>query len=204
MRSRHSSLPCFLICTIIIAPCSLFASGQARPDPCSMTRNQPWDVSVELTLKNGQSVFREGEIVALAAEYSSSPTNKCYLNTRNCDRSGRLDGIEVFCIDPDAERDPLSDYFSGAMGFLCGGLGGEQDIGDKPYVVELELNEWKSLRPGSYQLSIVSYRVSAASDGNPYGAESSHPPLRSNQVRFQVVQAEPEWQAELLAAAVHT
>lgn len=90
------------------------------------------------------------------------------------------------------------------MGFFGGGLGGEQDLSEKPYVVELELNEWKSLPPGSYRLSIVSYRVGAPSDGNPYGAEASHPALWSNEVRFQVVKAEPEWQAEQLAAAVHT
>jgi len=169
-----------------------------------MTANQLGDVSAALSLKNGQSVFREGEIVALAAEYSSSATKKYYLDTRNYDRSGRLDGMEVFCVDPDAGLDPLSDYFSGAMGFLGGGLGGEQEVGQTPYVVELELNEWKSLPLGSYRLSIVSHRVSAPSDGNPYGAESSHLALRSNEVRFQVVKAEPEWQAEQLAAAVHT
>jgi hypothetical protein len=203
MRSHQWSLVCFLAYTAVIVVRPTVAFSQAPPDPCSIATNQPGDVSVQLSLKNGQSVFREGEIVALAAEYSSSAAKKYYLNTRNYDRSGRLDGMEVFCIDPDAGRDPLSDYFNGTMGFLGGGLGSEQDIGEKPYVVELELNEWKSLPPGWYRLSIVSYRVSAPSDGNPYGAEAAHPALRSNGVRFQVVKAEPEWQAEQLAAAVH-
>ena len=51
---------------------------------------------------------------------------KYYLNTRGYDRSGRLNGLEVFCIAPGTGEDPLSDYFNGVMGFLGGGLGGEQ------------------------------------------------------------------------------
>jgi hypothetical protein len=88
------------------------------------------------------------------------------------------------------------------MGFLGGGLGGEQDLSEKPYAVNLELNEWKSLPPGSYRLSIVSHRVSVPTDGNPYEGNGSHQTLRSNDVQFQVVKAKPEWQAEQLAASM--
>ena len=203
MNSHYRNLASVSACTIAIAFCSTSGFSQTRVDPCSVATNQHGDMSVQLSMKNGQSLFREGEIVALAAEYSSSATKKYYLNTRNYDRSGRLDGMEVFCIDPDSGRDPLSDYFNGSMGFFGGGLGGEQDISEKPYVIDLELNEWKSLPPGLYRLSIVSYRLSAPSDGNPYDEKAAHPVLRSNEVSFHVVKAEPEWQAEQLAAAVH-
>jgi hypothetical protein len=153
-------------------------------------------------LKNSQTVFREGEIIALTAEYSSASDKKYYLDTRGYDRSGRLNGMEVFCIDPSAGDDPLSDYFNGAMGFIGGGLGGEQDLGSKPYPINLELNEWKSLPPGSYRLSIVSHRVTVPTDNNPYEPSAPLIPLRSNNVEFQVVKAEPEWQGQQLAAAV--
>jgi len=152
-------------------------------------------------LKNGQAVFREGEIIALTAEYSSASEKQYYLNTRGYDRSGRLDGMEVFCIDPDTGDDPLSDYFNGAMGFIGGGLGGEQDLSRKPYPINLELNEWKSLPPGSYRLSIVSHRATVPTDNDPSGMGVPPIPLRSNVVEFQVVKADPEWQGEQLAAA---
>src|SRR5260370_20755376 len=184
----------------VVVISSMAAFAQIQPDPCATATTQAGDVSVRLSLKNGQTIFREGEIITLAAEYSSSSAKKYYLSTRNYDRSGRLDGMEIFCIEPDAGHDPLSDYFNGAMGFIGGGLGSEQDLSDKSYPVDLELNEWKSLPPGTYRLSIVSYRVSAPTDGNPY-SEASHSPLRSDEVQFQVVKADPEWQAEQLAAA---
>lgn len=176
--------------------------AQITTDSCATPPTQAGDVSLQLFLKNGQTVFRQGEIIALTAEYTSSLAKKYYLDTRNYDRSGRLDGMEVFCIDPDSSQDPLSDYFNGAMGFLGGGLGGEQDLSEKPYAVNLELNEWKSLAPGSYRLSIISHRVSVPTDGSPYGPNGSHPTLRSNEVQFQIVKAEPEWQAEQLAASL--
>jgi hypothetical protein len=77
--------------------------------------------------------------------------------------------MEVFCIDPDTGEDPLSDYFNGAMGFIGGGLRGEQDLSRKLYPINLELNEWKSLPPGSYRLCIVSHRATGPTDNDPYG-----------------------------------
>lgn len=188
------------ILALLLWPAAILA--QTTADSCAIPPAQAGDVSLQLSLKNGQTVFRQGEIIALTAEYASSAEKKYYLDTRNYDRSGRLDGMEVFCIDPDPSRDPLADYFNGAMGFILGGLGGEQDLSEKPYAVDLELNEWKSLPPGSYRLSIVSHRLSIPADGNPYDPKVPHPTVRSNEVQFQVVKAEPEWQAEQLAASL--
>ena len=175
--------------------------AQTQPDSCGTAVSQPGDVSLQLSLKNSQTVFREGEIIALTAEYSSASEKKYYLNTRGYDRSGRLNGMEVFCIDPATGEDPLSDHFNGVMGFIGGGLGGEQELSSKPYSINLELNEWKSLPPGSYRLSIVSHRVTAPTENSPYGLGAAPIPLRSNEVQFQVVKATPEWQAAQLAAA---
>jgi len=194
--SRWISFFALALLTSSVAVCA-----QVQPDPCGTAANQPGDVSLQLSLKNGQAVFREGEIIALTAEYSSASEKKYYLNTRGYDRSGRLNGMEVFCIDPDTGDDPLSDYFNGAMGFIGGGLGGEQNLSRKPYPINLELNEWKSLPPGSYRLSIVSHRATVPTDNDPYGMGAPPIPLRSNVVEFQVVKADPEWQGEQLAAA---
>jgi hypothetical protein len=118
------------------------AVSQVQPDPCVSLVSQPSDISLQLSLKNGQTVFREGEIIALTAEYTSSSEKKYYLNTRGYDRSGRLNEMDVFCIDPATAVDPLSDYFNGSMGFLGGGLSTEQDLSSNPHPINLELNEW--------------------------------------------------------------
>ena len=196
-RGVSSLLPCF---ALLLSLSSAGRCAQVQPDPCAAL-SQPSDVSVQLSLKNGQTVFREGEIIAFVAEYSSTSEKKYYLSTRNYDRSGRLDGLEVFCIDPDKATDPLSDYFNGVMCFIGGGLSGEQDLSDKPYFVNLELNEWKSLSPGSYRLSIVSHRITVPTEDNPYQSSARSIPLRSNEVQFEVVKADRGWQGEQLAAA---
>src|SRR5215469_12432495 len=110
----HRRIPCFLL--VVPFACSLVLGAQTSSDPCTTTINQPSDVSLQLKLENGQSVFREGEIIGLAADYSSSVPNKYSLSTASYDRSGRLDGIEVFCLEPDTATDPLYDYFHGGMG----------------------------------------------------------------------------------------
>jgi hypothetical protein len=195
---RWRSARLFIIASILLAA----AHAQTAVDSCTTTENSTNnDVSLRLSLKNGQTVFREGEIIAMDAEYSSSAEKKYYLNTRGYDRSGRLSGMEVFCLEPDPAIDPLSDYFDGIMGFIGGGLGGNSPLINEPVPIHLELNEWKSLPPGSYHLRIASQRVNEPTEKStgPYGALV---PLRSNTVEFQVVKAEPEWQAEQLAAAL--
>jgi hypothetical protein len=197
-------LPCGIspwLCLPALALVTSAICAQVQPDPCGTAVSHPGDVSLHVSLKNGQTVFREGEIIALTAEYSSATEKKYYLSTRGYDRSGRLNGMEVFCVDPATGDDPLSDYFNGVMGFIGGGLGGEQDLSSKPYAINLELNEWQSLPPGSYRLSIVSQRVTAPTDNNPDGSSTPPIPLRSNEIEFQVVKAGPDWQREQLTGA---
>lgn len=198
VRWISSIVGCFAL-TLLALPAVLHAQDQS--DPCASAKSQPSDVSLRLSLKNGQTAFREGEIITLAAEYSSSSDKKYYLNTRGYDRSGRLSGMELFCIDPESGKDPLSDYFNGTMGFIGGGLGSEKELSSDPYTVNLELNEWKSLPPGSYRLTILSRRVASPTEQSPNGIGVPPVPLRSNEIEFQVIKADPEWQAEQLGLA---
>jgi hypothetical protein len=177
------------------------AAAQVESDPCEIRLDQPNDLSLQLSVKDGQTIFRVGEIITLLAEYSSSSGKKYTVNTRGYDRSGRLNGMEVFCIDPAAAKDPLSDYFNGVRGLIGGGLGGTQDLGEKTHVVTLELNEWKSLAPGSYRLYVVGYRASETTAG-PRGALGRPVGAKSNEVEFQVVPADPAWQEEQLTTAL--
>ncbi|MCU1309370.1 MAG: hypothetical protein JWO20_495 [Candidatus Angelobacter sp.] len=176
--------------------------GQSPTDPCSTSRTNPSDVSLELSLENGHTTFREGEIIGLKLAFSSSTPDKYYINTRNYDRSGRLNS-ETFCVDPDTARDPLADYFSsGLFAFMGGGLGGENPLDQKPYSIALELNEWKSLPPGKYRLQLQSNRIMRGARNDEPGIGRVSVPVWSNVVEFEVIPANPEWQAEQLAAAL--
>jgi len=186
-----------------LALVTLSSPSHAQDDPCEPVPNQPADISLQLSLRNGQTIFRRGEVIALTATYSSVSEKPYSLDTRNYDRSGRLSGTEVFCIDPPVEKDPLSDYFGGVMGFLGGGLSSTWEFNRGPFVANLDLNEWKSLPPGSYRLKITGHRVTLPGS-NPGNPESVPVPLQSNEVSFQIVEASAEWQAEQLSAAVHT
>lgn len=186
-------IPCFGIVTLLTMEPAAFAQTA-----CKATTDAPADVTLNLTLVEGRSVFQSGEIVRLQLEFTSPTPAKYFVDTRTYDRSGRL-MIDAMCLEPDT-ADPLNDYFgSGLFGFIGGGLGGQQELGT--YEASLELNEWKSLLPGSYRLRIVSHRVSRVAGSD----DSSHSvvpiPLASNTIDFQVVSARPAWQAEVVAAA---
>jgi hypothetical protein len=128
--------------------------GQASQ--CAGIPSPPSDAALRLLLKNGRSVFHQGEILALTTEYAADSNKKYVVNNRNYDRSGRLSGEEIFCLEPERGTDPLDDYFHSILGYMGGGgLSSEQDPARHPLTMDLELNEWKSLPPGSYRLTIV-------------------------------------------------
>ena len=66
------------------------------------------------------------------------------------DRSGRLT-IDEFLVEPnDAVIDPMLDYFAASGGFIGGGIRAMGVLGEKPFVVKLDLNEWLRFeKPGS-------------------------------------------------------
>lgn len=178
------------------------ARAQTRPNPCDDISSSPDDVSLQLSLNNGRTVYREGEIVALQLSFTSSTADKYHLTTRNYDRSGRLN-IDSLCLDSASARDPLSDYFESSLfGFLGGGLSGDHVLSQSPYTIRVELNEWKAVRPGIYRLRVLSHRV--AKTGDQPEAMNATVLLWSNSVEFQVVAADADWQAEQLQGAVRT
>jgi hypothetical protein len=188
------------VCAVSLAA----AKAGCQSDPCKGTQTGPGDLSLHLSLKNGQTTFREGEIIPLVAEYSATTSKKYVLDNRNYDRSGRLSGMEVFCLAPNSGTDPLIDYFSQLGGIFGGGAFSMEDPGDKPHTVELQMNEWLSLPPGQYHLSIVGNRVGLRLKGTEYPTGGEVVPLRSNAVDFEVTSADSPWQSAQLAAAVQT
>ena len=166
------------------------AAFGSPPDPCSLTSSVA-DAGVTIAIPDGRTSFQEGEIIPLALSFTSTAEKRYWADNRNYDRSGRLD-IETYCVEP-AARDPLADYFR-AGAFIFGGLGSTQQLSEKPFAATAELNEWRQPAPGHYRLYVVSYRVWRPPDPGeptPYGRVSVT--LRSNDIEFDVIQADSDW-----------
>jgi hypothetical protein len=177
------------------------ADEPAETDYCSKPLEPPAGLALTLSLKNGQTVFRVGEIITLVSSYTSQDEHKYIWNSKSYDRAGR-NYMESFCIEPDRGRDPMRDYFDAQMATLGGGLFSDLTLGRKPQTSELDLNEYRSLPPGKYRLSIVGHRVGAGSESNPKSWDGEPIPLRSNDVEFTVIEADSAWQAEQIRIAV--
>jgi hypothetical protein len=191
----HVALPC----VALLAIASLAAQPPAQSDPCSASSSVP-GVTFTLAVKDNRSTFQQGEIVPLVLSFTSSAKDRYWADVRNYDRSGRL-GIEHYCIQPDAP-DPLEPYFRVGP-FFGGGLGTQQQLSDKAFTADAELNEWLSPKPGHYRLYAISYRVWRPPDPDektPWGRASIV--LRSNTVEFDVAPASPAWQAQQLSDAL--
>jgi hypothetical protein len=167
---------CHLV--MALACCSSIQSAQAqkRTDPCERPVTSPATGTAKLTLKGGQSVYHEGEIIPLELAFT-------YRLVQYRPRAGRNLRHFSFCLTPEG-RDPLQDDEESG---LWGGGGGSFITGAPQafepgvtYVDDMELNESKSVPPGNYSLRMGI----------------------SNEVKFQVLPATPEWQAEQLASAL--
>ncbi|HEX4267352.1 MAG TPA: hypothetical protein VHY36_05660 [Steroidobacteraceae bacterium] len=183
--------------TVLLLGCSL---ATARPpDACSLTSTVT-DAKLTLSIPDGRTSFREGEIVPLVLSFTSTAHKRYSAVVRNYDRSGRLD-LETYCLEPKA-RDPLADYFSTTFS-LGGGLGGEQQLSEKPFIVTVELNEWRQPGPGDYRLYVVSPRVSGEPTSlNSLRGGGTMVVLRSNTIEFDVIKTKADSRAKQSQAIV--
>ena len=145
---------------------------------------------------DGRRQFNRGKS-SLELEFSSTTPKRFTVDGATYDRSGRLT-IDTFAIDRmDDVSDPMLDYFASAGGVIGGGLRGMGVLGDKPYAVTPELNEWFRFdKPGVYALSVTSRR---ASDDSVTPAAIV--PVESNTVSFEILPRDPGWEASELDAA---
>ena len=197
--TRPSGTASAVLAVLLVLSAAVSTRGETSQ--CSGVPNSPGDASLHLILKNGQSAFHQGEIIALSVEYTADTRGKYLVNNRSYDRSGRLSGDEIYCLEPERGTDPLEDYFHSQRGFMGGGLYSEQDPARQPLTMNLELNEWKSLPPGSYRLTIIGNRLGLGKEGDPTTWSNTIIPLRSNTVAFEVEPADPDWRAAQLASA---
>jgi hypothetical protein len=152
--------------------------AQEKTDRCERPVTSSAYATLRLTLQGGQSVYREGEIIPLELTFTSSLVH--FIHKKG-------DAFGFLCLSPDG-HDPLQDdEESGLWGnaAISGNSGPYLAIGNGlPYSVSEELNESKSVSPGSYSLRVRAFGPA------------------SNEIKFQVFPATPEWQAEQLASAL--
>lgn len=162
-------------------------------------QENPPDVKFEVRLAGGKTLFRQGERIAMELAFSSTSPDTYTVSTRTYDRSGRLNADQFVMLPSTGHTDPLSDYF-GTLGIgPGGGLSGIGVLKQEPIIVPLELNEWFRFDvPGSYRLRIVASRVSRMPQSEKEDLQPVSLRLTSNEVTFQIVAADPAWQAQVL------
>jgi hypothetical protein len=172
----------------------------AQSMPAGSAVQPQGDARVVLTLRftDGRRQFRPGEIIPIELEFSSAAPKRFTVDGATYDRSGRLT-IDDFVIDRmDDVSDPMLDYFGSIGGSIGGGLRGVGVLGEKPYTVKLELNEWFRFdKPGTYTLAVKSRRVTDESV-TPHTLV----PVESNPVSFEILPRSPAWEASQLESAL--
>lgn len=197
MRNRAL---CFALAALVILSALQVSFAEAH-DPCATTQAAT-DVQLSLALKDGRTVFHEGEIIPLVLSFTSTAKAHDWASNRNYDRSGRLE-IDSYCLEPQAP-DPLESYFKFGI-FNLGGLSSEKVLDATPFIVEAELNEWRAPAPGHYRLYVVSNRVSRAADvHDKTNYQYVGIALRSNVVEFDVKPADTAWEHEQVQKALET
>jgi hypothetical protein len=179
-----------------------WSSAASQPPQQCLRTSTVTDAKLMLTIPGGHTSFNEGEIIPLTLSFTASGDKHYRVASATRDRSGRLN-IDTYCLEPEA-HDPLADYFSTTFS-LSGGAWGLPELGDKPVVVSLELNEWRQPGPGHYRLYVVSPRVSEEpSTLASQRAGGSQVILRSNTIEFEVIKADAETRTRQLQQATET
>ena len=184
---------------LFIVELAFAPAAQAR-DQTPRSSQESLPVTLTVRFADGRSQFRPGETLPIELEFDSRVPKRFVVDGATYDRGGRL-AIDEFLVEPDdAVIDPLLDYFALGGGSL-GGIRGIGVLGDKPFTVKLDLNEWLRFeKPGKYTLSVRSQRVSEeAKTTTP--AQSVLPP-ESNTVSFEILPRDPDWEAAELGAAL--
>jgi hypothetical protein len=165
----------------------------------------PAEVSCSISAK--KATFFLGEMTPLQLTCSATQPNEYMVETQLQDAIGRLNYEDEFRIAGDS---PTEDPLRGLQG-ESGGMGGLQSgpvlLSDKPFTLELALNEWVRLRsPGTYRLYVITHRVSHVQQplpspglsprrgGNPVTAVS-------NVLTIEVLPAPDDWVKNQIAAA---
>ena len=183
------------------------AQKQTAPNPCGASAKAPNDISLHISLKNGQTVFHQGEIVVFTTTYSATTRKKYSVWSGNAVGSPIFGDGELYCLSPDVGV--TDNLFEGAIWPGIGGAGsttlGMGDPAIKPMGSDLELNNprtfipgGRSLPAGKYAFRVISQRVTPAVKDIFQRPPKERIPVTSNTVEFEV-RTDTEWQAQQYA-----
>ena len=193
----------------VVSPALLFfaapLSSSARPlnlaptDPgfCRVPSTQAIGVTLQIEPADNQLEFREGEVIALTADYSTGSAGTYLLNTVEADSGVRMANLEVVCVSPDADGLDTSQFNS-----LARTYSGNVDLMESPKQFTVDVNTWHTLKPGTYRVYVESRRVRLSNGAPPEAIEE--PVLVSNAIQLRVVEASMPWQAAKLSEAAMT
>src|SRR5439155_3267191 len=107
---------------------------------------------------------------------------------------------ENFIVTPaDGAVDPLADYERG----MGGGLTGFTFLKQKPWTIQLNLNEWvRFTKPGEYKLKVSSNRVEMVDASSSRG--TSPITAISNEITLNILPRDSDWEKRVYDQAVAT
>ena len=154
-----------------------------------------------LRLKDGQTRFRQGEIITVELGYGADPQAPVKGFPDHPDQPGLA--VDRFLLSPrSGVMDPLRDFLA-TVGAWAG-----RAPRRVPFVkaggpwTAADINEWFRFdNPGRYTLSVLAHTVRSrfeALGNRPATAKT----LTSNSVDFEIVPADPAWQAATLNKAL--
>ena len=170
----------------------------ADTDPCAAAATTS-DVQLSITLKAGQNVFHEGEVIPLVLSYSAAEPHRFW-------KDGP--GATHYCVEPSVP-DPLEAHFK-HRNVMSGGLFSSQPLDTKPSIEEAALNDRLRFGPGRFRVYAVASSVwHEAGAGEQGGTDEMidgriHDAVRSNTIEFEVQPSSAEWQKAQLESAVAT
>lgn len=187
-----------LALTLLTVPLS--PAAQQPVDQAARSLQPSVPVTLTLRFADGRNQFRPGEILPIELEFDSPVSKRFVVDGATYDRSGRLT-IDELVVEPDeAVTDPLLDYFAQG-GSSLGGVRQNGVLGEKPFTVKLDLNEWLRFdKAGVYTLSVRSRRVS--DDATAATTWQSNVAVESNTVSFEILPRDVDWEARQLSAAL--
>src|SRR5207249_5722388 len=173
----------------------------ALAQPRESTPTPPIDPKIEfkVSLVGNRHEFHMGEIIPVKLSFSSRIKERYQLNAANYDRSGRME-YENFIVTPaDGAVDPLADYERG----MGGGLTGFTFLKQKPWTIQLNLNEWvRFTKPGEYKLKVSSNRVEMVDASSSRG--TSPITAISNEITLNILPRDSDWEKRVYDQAVAT
>jgi hypothetical protein len=146
-------------------------------------------VRLQLSLVSKGNEFHMGKKIPVKLAFSSQVKDRYQLNEAQYDRSGRMD-YEHFIVTPaDGAVDPLANY-EPRMG---GGLTGFVFLKQKPWTIQLNLNEWvRFTKPGEFKLRVSSNRVEVVDASSPHG--TSPVTAMSDEIMLKILPRDRDWE----------